>query len=207
MDQQLPLANIITLGVRDFARTREFYRQLGWPHAFDSDTFTVFEMRGALLALFGVDQLGTDARATPESGHGGIRSSVIITADRPEDVDALVRRAQAAGATVTTVTLGVPLGGGPAGGLPQADTSSASSSATLAAGKRIAARARGRLGYTASTLEYSCFLNPSLSRDTPHKNIGFCDREPSFKNASRVCTSRSSSPASMASDARVISGV
>ena len=59
MDQQLPLANIITLGVRDFAREREFYRQLGWPHAFDSDTFTVFEMRGALLALFGVDQLGT----------------------------------------------------------------------------------------------------------------------------------------------------
>ena len=101
MDQQLPLANIITLGVRDFARLREFYRQLGWPHAFDSDTFTVFEMRGALLALFGIDQLGTDARATPESGHGGIRSSVIITGDRPEDVDALVRRAQAAGATVT----------------------------------------------------------------------------------------------------------
>ena len=31
----------------------------------------------------------------------GIRSSVIITADRPEDVDALIRRAQAAGATVT----------------------------------------------------------------------------------------------------------
>ena len=101
MGEQPPLANIITLGVRDFARLREFYRQLGWPHAFDSDTFTVFEMRGALLALFGIDQLGTDARATPESGHGGIRSSVIITADRPEDVDALVRRAQAAGATVT----------------------------------------------------------------------------------------------------------
>jgi uncharacterized protein len=101
MDQQLPLANVITLGVRDFAREREFYRQLGWPHAFDSDTFTVFELRGALLALFGIDQLGTDARATPEPGQGGIRSSVIITADRPEDVDALVRRAREAGATVT----------------------------------------------------------------------------------------------------------
>ena len=101
MDQQQPLANIITLGVRDFAREREFYRRLGWPHAFDSDAFTVFELRGALLALFGIDQLGTDARATPEPGHGGIRSSVIITADRPEDVDALVRRAREAGATVT----------------------------------------------------------------------------------------------------------
>ena len=78
MDQQLPLANIITLGVRDFAREREFYRRLGWPHAFDSDAFTVFELRGALLALFGIDQLGTDARAAPEPGHGGIRGSVII---------------------------------------------------------------------------------------------------------------------------------
>jgi hypothetical protein len=62
MDQQLPLANIITLGVRDFAREREFCRRLGWPHAFDSNEFTVFELRGALLALFGIDQLGTDAR-------------------------------------------------------------------------------------------------------------------------------------------------
>jgi uncharacterized protein len=101
MDQQLPLANVITLGVRDFAREREFYRRLGWPHAFDSDSFTVFELRGALLALFGIDQLGADARATPEPGHGGIRSAVIITMDRPEDVDALVRRAREAGATVT----------------------------------------------------------------------------------------------------------
>ena len=101
MNQQLPLANVITLGVRDFARAREFYRQLGWPHAFDSDTFTVFEMRGALLALFGIDQLGTDARATPEPGQGGIRSSVIIIVDRPEDVDALVQHAREAGATVT----------------------------------------------------------------------------------------------------------
>jgi catechol 2,3-dioxygenase-like lactoylglutathione lyase family enzyme len=94
MDQQLPLANTITLGVSDFAREREFYRRLGWPHAADSDGFTVFELRGALLALFGIDQLGTDARATPEPGHGRIRSSVIITVDRPEDVDALVRRAR-----------------------------------------------------------------------------------------------------------------
>jgi uncharacterized protein len=101
MDQQLPLANIITLGVSDFAREREFYRRLGWPHAFDSGAFTVFELRGALVALFGIDQLGTDARATPERGHGGIRSSVIITVDGPEEVDALVRRAREAGATVT----------------------------------------------------------------------------------------------------------
>ncbi|WP_020662059.1 VOC family protein [Amycolatopsis benzoatilytica] len=101
MDQQLPLANIITLGVHDFGREREFYRGLGWPHAFDSDSFTVFELRGTLLALFGIDQLGADARVTPEPGLGGIRSAVIITVDRPEEVDALIRRAREAGGTVT----------------------------------------------------------------------------------------------------------
>ena len=84
MDQQLPLANIITLGVRDFAREREFYRRLGWPHAFDSDTFTVFELRGALLALFGIDQLGTDARATRNPGRAAsaARSSLPRTGRR-----------------------------------------------------------------------------------------------------------------------------
>jgi uncharacterized protein len=101
MDQQQPLANVITLGVRDFVREREFYRQLGWPHAFDSDEFTAFELRGIVLALFGIDQLGTDARAAAEPGHGGIRSSIIITVDQPDEVDALVRRAREAGAIVT----------------------------------------------------------------------------------------------------------
>jgi predicted lactoylglutathione lyase len=96
-----PLANTLTLGVRDFGRERTFYRDLGWPQVFDSDEFAVFELRGALLALFSVDQLGVDARAEPEHGSGGIRSAVIITADRPEDVDALVERAREAGARVT----------------------------------------------------------------------------------------------------------
>jgi hypothetical protein len=41
------------IGVRDFAREREFYRRLGWPHPFDSDGFTVVDLRGALLAAWG----------------------------------------------------------------------------------------------------------------------------------------------------------
>jgi hypothetical protein len=47
------------------------------------ESFTVFELRSVLLALVGIDRVGTDARATPEPGLGGIRSSVIITVDRP----------------------------------------------------------------------------------------------------------------------------
>jgi uncharacterized protein len=101
MDHEPPLANTITLGVRDLDHERDFYRRLGWPLAFDSDGFVVFELRGALLALFPVDQLGADAHAPAELGRGGIRSAIIIIADRPDDVDAIVQRAGEAGATVT----------------------------------------------------------------------------------------------------------
>ena len=101
MTDALPLANVLTLGVADLAVERDFYQRLGWPLVLDTDGFVVFELRGALLALFGVDDLGRDAHATPERGQGGIRSSVIIVAERAEDVDALVERARAAGARVT----------------------------------------------------------------------------------------------------------
>lgn len=98
---QPPLANTITLGVRDFDAERDFYRRLGWPQAFDSDDFAVFELRGALLALFPVDQLAADSRAQPELGSGGIRFSIIITVESPEEVDELADRARRAGATFT----------------------------------------------------------------------------------------------------------
>jgi predicted lactoylglutathione lyase len=102
MDQrQPPLANIITLGVRNFDAQRDFYRRLGWPQAFDSDVFAVFELRGALLALFPVDKLATDARAQPELGRGGIRCNIIITVDKPEDVDELADRVRQAGGKLT----------------------------------------------------------------------------------------------------------
>ena len=102
MDRQPPpLANIVTLGVRNFDAQRDFYRRLGWPQAFDSDDFAVFELRGALLALFPFDKLATDAHAQPEPGRGGIRFSIIISVDKPEDVDELAARVRQAGGKVT----------------------------------------------------------------------------------------------------------
>ncbi len=102
MDRRpLPLANIITLGVQNFDAQRDFYRRLGWPQAFDSDEFAVFELRGALLALFPVDKLAADAHAQPELGRGGIRFSMMISVEKPEDVDELAARVQQAGGKLT----------------------------------------------------------------------------------------------------------
>ena len=102
MDRQPPpLANIVTLGVQNFDAQRDFYRRLGWPQAFDSDDFAVFELRGALLALFPVDKLAADAHAEPDPGRGGIRFSIIINVDRPEDVDEFAARVRQAGGKLT----------------------------------------------------------------------------------------------------------
>jgi len=96
-----PLANIVTLGVQNFDAQRNFYRQLGWPQAFDSDDFAVFELRGALLALFPIDKLASDAHAQPEPGRGGIRFSIIINVDTPEEVDEFAARVRQAGGKLT----------------------------------------------------------------------------------------------------------
>jgi uncharacterized protein len=101
MPHVAPLANTITLGVGNFDAQREFYRALGWPQAFDSEDFAVFELRGAVLALFPVDKLAADAHARPEVGQGGIRCNVIINVDQPDEVDELTARARRAGATIT----------------------------------------------------------------------------------------------------------
>ena|SRR5579863_2219380 len=99
--KQLPLANIITLGVRDFAGERAFYRRLGWPTVLDSDEFVVFELRGALLALFPIDQLAEDARARPETNRDGIRFSIIVSVDAASEVDEMAAVFLDAGGTVS----------------------------------------------------------------------------------------------------------
>src|SRR5213078_478038 len=101
MVPQPPLANTVTLGMQDFSWERDFYQRLGWPAVFESDGFAVFQLRGAVLTLFQLDRLARDAHAQAGPVSAGIRSAVIITVDRPSEVDELARRARAAAATLT----------------------------------------------------------------------------------------------------------
>ena len=96
-----PLANTITLGVRNVEAQRAFYLALGWPLVLDSEDFVVFELRGALLALFPVEKLAADAHTEPEIGQGGIRFNIIITVDAPDEVDALAETVRRAGGRFT----------------------------------------------------------------------------------------------------------
>jgi predicted lactoylglutathione lyase len=101
MTSTAPLANIVTLGVRDLDREREFYRRLGWPIVLDSDDFVAFELRGIVLALFPVDKLAVDARAQAGREAEGVRVTVGIVVDAPEAVDELADRVRTAGGTIT----------------------------------------------------------------------------------------------------------
>lgn len=96
-----PLANVITLGVRDLEAQRAFYRRLGWETTFETDDYTAFELRGAVLALFPLENLAVDGGADADRLGGGIRFSIGVMAESPDDVDALIERVRAAGGRVT----------------------------------------------------------------------------------------------------------
>jgi predicted lactoylglutathione lyase len=92
---------MFTLGVRDFDAQRAFYLGLDWPLVFDGDDFVVFELRGAVVALFPVDKLAVDSHAEPGVGDGGIRCSIVVSVDGRDDVDALAARVRDAGGIFT----------------------------------------------------------------------------------------------------------
>ncbi|KAA0018496.1 VOC family protein [Antrihabitans cavernicola] len=101
MADQLPLANLITLGARDFDALRDFYRRVGWPQVMDDGEFAVFELRGIVLALFPLAKLADDGNAAPEPCAGGIRFTIGIQVDSADEVDRLTDQMRAAGARVT----------------------------------------------------------------------------------------------------------
>ena len=93
--------NVVTLGVSDLARARGFYVDgLGWEVVFEHDEVVFVHLgSGLLLSLFGVGELAADATLTslsPGSGSMALAKNV----SNEDEVDALVERAVAAGATV-----------------------------------------------------------------------------------------------------------
>ena len=97
----IPLANVITLGVRDLPALRDFYRRLGWPQIVDQEDYAAFGLHGSVVALFPVDKLAADGRAASEPSRGGIRFTIGVIVERPEHVDRLAQVFEEAGGTVT----------------------------------------------------------------------------------------------------------
>jgi uncharacterized protein len=96
MEQRVSL---ITLGVRDLGRARRFYEALGWKtNAEPGDDVVFFQSGGAIVALWGRDQLAEDSGVEDGGGWGGVTLAHNVRS--PAEVDAVVEEARAAGADV-----------------------------------------------------------------------------------------------------------
>jgi len=96
MEQRLSL---VTLGVRDLARARQFYEGLGWKTAAaPADDVAFFQAGCMVVALWGRQQLAEDSMVEDSGGWGGV--TLAHNVGSPEDVDAVLEEARAAGGTV-----------------------------------------------------------------------------------------------------------
>jgi uncharacterized protein len=91
--------SLITLGVEDLGRARAFYEALGWTtNAAQEDDVVFFQAGGMIFALWGRAQLAEDSGVTDGGGWGGITPAHNVRS--PEEVDAVIAEARAAGARI-----------------------------------------------------------------------------------------------------------
>ena len=91
--------SLITLGVSDLGRARDFYEQLGWTTgAQPGDDVAFFQAGDMVLALWDRAKLAGDSGVQDGGGWGGVTLAYLVGS--PEEVDDVLARAQAAGGTV-----------------------------------------------------------------------------------------------------------
>ncbi len=91
--------SVITLGVADLARARAFYEALGWTTgAAPEDDVVFFQAGGMVLALWDRARLAEDSGVEDGGGWGGVTLAHNVRS--PEEVDAVIETARAAGARI-----------------------------------------------------------------------------------------------------------
>ena len=98
MEQRI---SVVTLGVDDLARARNFYQNgLGWQSANPgNEVIAFFQLRGMVLGLYGGAALAEDAGLADErAAFGGVTLATNVRSRA--EVDAVMAEAEAAGASV-----------------------------------------------------------------------------------------------------------
>ena len=96
MEQRLSL---ITLGVADVPAARAFYEALGWTCNTDPELdVAFFQLGGLVLAVWDRQKLTEDSAVVDRGGYGGVTLAYNVRS--PEEVDAVLAEAEAAGATI-----------------------------------------------------------------------------------------------------------
>lgn len=96
-----PNLNVVTLGVRDFKRSLDFYKNgLGWPTSAKSgDPIAFFELNGTILALFDRKSLAEDAMVSPR-GSGFSAVTLAHNTRSEKEVDEVFDQVRKCGAKV-----------------------------------------------------------------------------------------------------------
>jgi len=103
--------SFITLGVADLARSRVFYRALGWRESSASQEAIAFYQAGSTaFALFAREDLAEDAGVPPQ-GAGFPGFTLAHNVPTEEAVDATLREAVAAGGRLVRAGEKAPWGG------------------------------------------------------------------------------------------------
>lgn len=95
MEQRVSL---VTLGVRDLARARQFYEALGWRAGNADDDVVFFQAGGLIVALWDRGLLAHDSAVVDSGGWGGITLAHNVSS--PGEVDAVIAQARQAGAVI-----------------------------------------------------------------------------------------------------------
>jgi catechol 2,3-dioxygenase-like lactoylglutathione lyase family enzyme len=99
MDQRMTM---VTLGVRDLARSRKFYEALGWKgRDAGGGDIVFFQLLGSVLGLYPRNALAEDAMLhddAPNAQFGGI--ALAYNGRDKAEVDRVLAQAKAAGATI-----------------------------------------------------------------------------------------------------------
>ena len=91
--------SLVTLGVTDLARAQAFYGALGWVPAQAAEGVVFYQLQGAVLALFGRDDLAADqGRPGAALGIGAVTLAQNFATEA--EVDEAFRAAIKAGAQV-----------------------------------------------------------------------------------------------------------
>ncbi len=98
MNQHL---HLITLGVRDFEKSKKFYTEtLGWkPSSASQDDVTFFQAGGVVLAIYPREKLAEDALTSLE-GQGFSGITLAYNARSESEVDEIIRDLKAKGVKI-----------------------------------------------------------------------------------------------------------
>jgi catechol 2,3-dioxygenase-like lactoylglutathione lyase family enzyme len=91
--------SLVTLGVSDLGRAREFYEAMGWrPARRPAADVVFFQVGPMVLALWGREQLARDSTVEDSGGWGGV--TLAYNVGSREEVDAVIDEARTAGARI-----------------------------------------------------------------------------------------------------------